>query len=400
MAIGSDVDFFGFGGGGGYGGGYLPSLLQPWMNQGQGGQSPYVGYSSFIPQTSVIPATAQGFVEQYIPELGYLENLGGQLGSEVKDLFKEFRFGGNASAPGAAQSFADTLLQREDIQGLLERTQLQEEGAFLRSQNVQDATSLADVVTAGLEDPESQLQNLYGTTGFKQEQITEDIRRFASGESSGLGNLSSESMFGARGKHTDASRQAILAQLLGGQGGAGLVDIGGGQAFNPYSYDILSEEYRFGGGLSGDISGHNVLTLGGGVLATQDADITADVAGALSGAQLGGDANARGFGGYRGYRLAQGLQNIQGLLGEEDFAIQQGGLAGSIDQWYQGLVGKSDFRGLPDQFANVARGGAYQTLKDRGVSDRENMYTGALSLGHAGGHGASGILSGGLSAIF
>lgn len=351
MAIGSDVDFFGFGAGGGYGGGYLPSLLQPWQRAGQG-QSPYVGYSSFVPQTSMLPATAKGFLEQYIPELGYVENLGGQLSGEVRDLFKEFRFGGGAREPGAAQGFVDTLLQREDIQGLIRQTELQEEGAFLRGQNVQGSRSLSDVVAAGLADPESQLQNLYGATGFKQQQIVEDLRRFAAGEESGIGNVSSEELFGKRFRHTDASRQAVLAQLLGG---GGPVDIGGGQTFNPYSLDILSDEYRFGLGRSGDIMGRDVLMLGGGILSLQDADITSDVAQSLSQAQLGG-YGGRSFGGERGARLATGLQNISGFLGEQDFALQQaGGVRSAIDQWYRGQAGSGFGQGLPAAFAGLAR---------------------------------------------
>jgi hypothetical protein len=397
MAIGSDVDFFGFGAGGGYGGGYLPSLLQPWQRAGQGqGQSPYVGYSSFVPQTSVLPATARGFLEQYIPELGGIENLGGQISGEVQDLFKEFRFGGSARDPGAAQGFVDTLLQREDIQGLLRQTELQEEGAFLRGQNVQGARSLSDIVAAGLADPESQLENLYGTTGFKQEQITEDLRRFAAGEDSGIGNLSSKNLFGSRGQHTEASRMAVLAQLVGGQGP---VDIGGGQVFNPYSYDILSDEYRYGTGVGGDIEGHDVLTLGGGILSLQDADISGDVAQKLAAAQLQGGSQAHAFGGKRGYRLAQALENARFGLQEGQAFGQGGALSSVIDQWYRGHAGSSFGRGLPVALSQAVTARQPMILPQEG----EPYNLGDVMLGGYGERGrdeGANFFSGGMSSLF
>lgn len=395
MAIGSDVDFFGFGAGGGYGGGYLQGLLQPWM-RGGGGQSPYIGASSFVPETSVVPATARGFLEQYIPELGYLENLGGQISPEIQSMFKEFRFGGDARKPGAAQEFADSLLAREDIQGLLRQTELQEEGAFLRSQNVQGATSLQDIVAAGLQDEESQLQNLYGTTGFKQAEIVEDLRRFASGEDSGIGNLASKRMFGSRGQGTEASRNAVLAQLLGGHG---LVDIGGGQAFNPYSYDILSDEYQFGAGLGGDISGHDVLTLGGGILALQDADISGDVAQKLSAAQLQGGSHAHAFGGKRGYRFAQALENARYGLQEGQVFGQGGALSSVIDQWYRGHAGSSFGRGLPVALTQAVQSQQNLVLPKEG--DPYNL--GDVMLGGYGERGrdeAGNFFSGGMSSLF
>ena len=119
-------------------------------------------------------------------------------------------------------------------------------------------------------------------------------------------------------------------QLLGDTGG--LVDVGGGRSFNPYSMDVLSDAYRLDAG--GGLSGHNILNLGGGILSTQDAGITRGVAEALSRAEGGG------FGGHRGYRLQSALGGLAGVLGEgETFQQADPNMRGAIDQWYQGLAG-------------------------------------------------------------
>lgn len=337
MAYGSDIDFYGNYSSTGGISGYLSNLLQPWQQS-----SGYLGTSSYVPSASTLPATATGFLQSYIPELSGLQGLNQQISPEVQDLFKEFRFGGQAFAPGAAQEFANTLLQREDVQELLQRSQYQGEAAYLTGGG---GTSLQQIISQQFDTEGSMLQKLYGSTGFGKGQILTDVQRFIAGQESGLGNVSSDIMFGARGQHTEGSRTAVLAQLFGSD--SGLINLGGGRSFNPYSMDVMSDIYRLD--VSGGLTGHNVLNLGGGILSTQDAGITKAVAEALS------QAEGAGFGGRRGYRFQSALGELAGVLDEgEEFQQLDPNMRSVIDQWYQGLAGSGWGRGLNPWFMGEA----------------------------------------------
>ena len=337
MALGSDLDFYGTSYNTGTSG-YLSGLLQPWQQS----TGSYLGASSYIPSAGMLPATPGGFLESYIPELAGLSGLSQAISPEVKQMFSDWRFSADAYSAGSAQNFANTLLQREDVQGLLERARLQSQSAYVRDGGGQ---ALSGLVSQQFGTEGSLLQRLYSTTGFGEEQVLTDIQRFIAGQESGLGNVSSDIMFGRRGQHTEGSRAALLAQLFGND--TGLIDVGGGRSFNPYSLDILADEYQFN---PQQLSGHNVLTLGGGILSTQDAGITQQVAQALS------QAEGAGFGGKRGYRLQSSLGRLTGLLGEGEVMQQlDPNMRAVIDQWYQGQAGSGWGRGMGDWFRQEAR---------------------------------------------
>jgi len=336
MAIGSDYGFYGGGSG-------LSSLL--WGGGG-GGLGSYLGYSSYLPSMGTgLPSTVGGFLGAgYIPELAGARNLQFQTGDELQDLYSRFRSEGGAD-PSA---FANELLGREDVQGLLERQQYAEGTPYIRTEQGQ---GLEDVVSQLLGEEGSLLSNLYGAAGVGAGAATEDIRRLMAGEQSSIGDLAGYNFFGNAGELTGAGREAVAAQLL--QGAGGLVNLGGSRAFNPLSGDLLTDEYNFTLGQGGQLGGTELLRLTSGLASMQDLDITSGIAGAFRRAvDTGADL---GFGGGGAFNLTQALANLN--LGEgqavTQYATTQAGhkaaqqtgyrhLGQWIDRLYGGQAG-SDF---------------------------------------------------------
>lgn len=341
MALGSDASFYGsFGLGGGYGG-----LFQPWQVGGG-------GYSSYQPAvTDLLPSTIGGFARQYVPELAGVGGLTGRFGADLQEQFKNFRFGGDITQQGITD-FQNQLLQDPRTQQLIQEQELGGQGAFLRDQ--EGARSLSDVITELLGQEGSQLSNIYGGSGFGQEQVLADVQRFIGGEGSALGQLAAHSISGDRttaeaGFHTAGTRQSVLSSLFRGQG---LVGLGDGRAFNPFSQDI--PDYGFQAGASGALQGQDLLTVSGGLLSLTDANITGDIASAFRRAQETGASF--GVGGGGGGYLWQAIGGLDLAPGEEigQFATTQAGhqaardtgyrqLGQWIDRWYGGQAG-SDFQ--------------------------------------------------------
>jgi hypothetical protein len=291
-------------------------------------------------------------VREYIPELGGMGGLSARFGTDLQDQFKQFRFGDDALQPGAASGFANELLQTQQIQDLLQRQELAGEGSYLGRQSGVEGRGLSDVVEELLGQSGSQLSGLYGQTGFDTGQISEDIRRFASGEESGLGHLSAHSLSGDIRTadldfHTQGSREAVLQSILGDQ----LVDIGG-RTFNPFSQDILGDSYNFGLGGGGGIGGSDLLSLSAGILGTQQSDITSGVQQGLRRAYETGASS--GFGGETGYRVGHALAGIGGQqLGEGQFVSQSNPQIGNlIATWFGGRMGGGHGRGFAQNFAS------------------------------------------------
>jgi len=357
MPLGSDAGFYGsFGLGGGYGG-----QFQPWQI-GQGA----IGNSAYSPQASdFLPSTLGGFAQQYIPELSGMQGLTGRFGGDTQQQFQDFRFGGNVTQKGI-YSFRDQLLQNERTQGLLREQELSGQDAFLRNQ--EGARGLSDVVGELLGQEGSQLGNIYGGSGFGQEAVVGDIERFIGGQGSALGTLSAHSISGdettGEGFHTQGSRSNVLSSLFRDQG---LVGLGGGRAFNPFSSDI--PDYGFQAGASGAIQGNDLLTVSGGLLSLTDANITGDIAGAFKRAQeTGADF---GFGGGGAGHLTQAIGGLQLGEGEEisQYATNEAGhqaardtgyrhLGQWVDRWYGGRAGSDFQRSFQGLFnANLTGGG-------------------------------------------
>lgn len=332
----TDLNFYG--GLGGFGGN--PGVFQPWQ-MGGGQQSPYLGFSSFAPQQGAVPATLSGFLQQNIPELSDVRGLSGLLGQDLRQSFSEFRGSERALQQGGSAQFTQELLGREDVQGLLRRSELGGEGAFVQAG--EGAQGLSQLVSGQLGTEGSALRNIYGG-GIGAEAITEDLRRLLTGGQSAIGAESSTLEFGGRGQHTDASRQALAAQLLGGGGGGGPIDIGGGQAFNPFSQDILSDVYNFDLGQQ-EASATSRLRLAGGILSTQNRDITSGMAQTIQQAAQGGAD--LGFGGSYGYQMTSALGNLADPLSRTGGVVRQaggaGGLGSLIDEWYN-AAGQGGYR--------------------------------------------------------
>lgn len=323
MALGSDYGF--------YGGGMGDML---WG--GASGFSPfqsYAGYSAYTPTLGTgLPTTAAGFLGSYVPELMGLRNLGFQLGGDIQDVYSDWRAGG----AGDPTAFAEELTQREDVQGLLQRQQMAEGTPFIRTE---EGRGLADIVTELMEREGSLLSNVYGAAGVGADVAAEDIRRLLGGGASSIADLAAQEFYGGQGDLTQAGREAVAAQLLGGAGS--LVGLGGGRAFNPLSGDLLTDEYALSTGAGGALVGDELMRMAGGLMSTQDLDLTGGLLGALGRAKETGSALT--FGGSHGYRLPQSLLNYAqaGLLDTSD--PTQSLISGAnpefqkyVDQWYSG----------------------------------------------------------------
>jgi hypothetical protein len=341
----TDLSFYG----GLPGFGSQPGVFQPWQLGGGGQQSPYLGFSSFVPQQSAIPATAAGFLRSQIPELGDLNNLSGLISPDLRTAFQEFRGSEQALQPGGASQFAQGLLGREDVQGLLRRSELGGEGALIQAGG--GAQSLQELVSGQLGQEGSALQNLFGTA-FGAEAVTQDIRSLITGGESALAGELGDLELGGRGAVTTADRQALAAQLLGNVGGP--IDIGGGQAFNPFSTDVLSDELSFGLGRS-RADPTSQLRLATGLLSTQNLDITGGIAQTFSDAiNRGADL---GFGSTYGARATQGIAalapTLQGL-GQGASVRQSSSLGQIIDQLYAGNLQRGLTGGLAQNLQSAA----------------------------------------------
>lgn len=333
MALGSDYGF--------YGGGGLSDLLWGGTSSFSSPYS-YSGYSAYTPSFgSGMPSTIGGFLQSgYIPELAGNRNAAFQLGGDLQSLYSQFLSEGAADPSG----FAQGLTQREDVQALLRQQEFKGAEAFIDSDQ---GRGLSEIVAELMGDEGSLLSNLYGTAGVGADVASSDIQRLLTGGDSAIGDLAGYEFFGNAGQLTTAGREAVAAQLLGG--GGGLVSLGGGQAFNPFSGDLLTDEYDFRSGVAGDISGTELLRLSGGLLSKHNLDVTKDIAGAFQTAtETGADM---GFGGPQGYRLTQNLANYartgafdptQG----EAYISGQGGFGSLIDQWYGGQTNADWGRGL------------------------------------------------------
>lgn len=350
MALGTDYDFYGgFGSGGSYG---SPGLYQSWQTSGLGS---YLGYSSYQPQTSALPATAAGFLQSQIPELSGIQGLGTRLSAGLQEQYANWRGSSAALEAGGGAAFANQLLGNEEIQKLIQEQELAGAGTILGG-DVTGAVGLSQFIESQLADESSVIQNIYGGTGAGAGAIERDIRALMEGRESSIGNLTSEQLFGSRGQHTQGSREAVLSRLLG----RNLVNFGD-QTFNPFSAEaqLLGQEYRVGLGGS-DVQGQDLLRTAAGLLATQDLDITQGLAGAIQrGVQTG--AAEQAFGGSRSYRGTQAISGLADILGE-GAAVQQDDLLRShIDAWYQGVAGGGFGRGLVD-YARQAGLAANQRL--------------------------------------
>jgi hypothetical protein len=336
MALGSDFDFYGgFGLGGGFG---SPGLYQPWQSASQ---SPYVGFSGFAPDpTQYLPSTLSGYASQFMPELGGISGLGRRLGGDLAQAYQTFRGSDAARAPGGAGGFTEQLLADPNVQRLLEQQEFAQEGAFIED-GLEGVRSLTDIVQEQFGTEGSRLSNIYGQAGIGAEEAEADLRRFLGGDTSAVGDVTSFEMFGGRGKHTRGSREAILAQLLGDE----LVDVGGGRVFNPFSEEVFGDMYRTTTGTD-QLQGTELLRLTGGLLSTQNLDITQGIQQAFGTAlDTGADL---AFGGKRGYRLTQAIAG-QGApqLGEGQSIAQDQRLQNAIDTWFAGGAGRGFGRGLP-----------------------------------------------------
>lgn len=345
----TDLDFYGQWGAGLFGGGV--GTWQPWQARGA---SPYVGYSSYAPVSSM-PATAAGFLRQQVPELAGLGNLSGLLGGDIGGLYSEFMGGEGAYDPTAQRSFAQGLLGRQDIQDLIRRSELETEAPIV--QGTTGAESLEDVVNRLLGQEGSAVQKLYSSFGAGA--AAQDIRNLLTGQQSAIGGLESTRQFGGvagmeEGRQlADPMRYALASQLLSG---AGPVDIGGGRAFNPYSAGILSDEIGLG---SLDLTGHNMLEFGTGMLATQNLDLTQQIGQYFAQARdIGGPIyGAGGYGGMGGYLLTAHLADLGKNLQEGQTVSQQGQLSQWIDQLYAGRAGRNFAFGIQNY---MPVSGAYQ----------------------------------------
>jgi hypothetical protein len=343
MALGSDAGFYGnFGLGGGYGG-----QFQPWqIGQGQ------IGTSAYAPQVSdFLPSTLGGFAQQYIPELAGAKGLSQRFGADLSQQFRDFRFGGDVTQQGITQ-FANQLGQSEIGQRLVQEQEFAQDDPFLRGQ--QGARGLSEVVQELLGTEGSQLANIYGGSGFEADAVTRDIRNFIGGQESGLSHLSAHSMSGSittsgSDFHTGGTRQSVLGSLFEGQG---LIGLGGGRSFNPYSQDIPG--YDFQAGLGGAIQGNDLLTLSGGVLASQNANITQGVSDAFSRARATGAEFD--FGGEGGHRVIGGIADLG--LGEGQYVQQGGDIMNTINRWFGGRFNTHQGRSFGTQLGMNIQGGA------------------------------------------
>jgi hypothetical protein len=350
----SDASFFGGGGGSSltellFGGGIGPGFGGQVGLGGGAGSSPYLGASAFVPQSgSLLPASAGAFAQQFVPELAGNFNLPFQLGAGAQEAFTEFRRSPEARDPGAVQTFTEEFRDLPDVQGLIQRQQLEQADPFITGAQT-GGRDLAQVVQELFETEGSQLANVFRPTGAGVGAVTEDIRRALTGGDSSLADLAGFSALGNAGQLTGLGNQATVAQLLQGAG-PGLIGLGGGQAFNPFSGGLLTDVNPFELGLGGEIQGTELLRLTGGLLSKQDIDITQGVADAFQrSVSTGADL---GFGGGQGRRLTQTLANLAPAFtsegGEAAFISQAQSptVRNLIDTWYGGGAGGGFGRGI------------------------------------------------------
>lgn len=318
----------GFMGGGGY--------FQPWQLRGQAQQAQALsGY---------LPFTTSGFLRQYAPELGGFGQY--QLPSSLREAYQTFRGSEGAGTAAGLREFTQGLYGREDVQGLLHQSELQQEGAFLTG-GEGGALGLSEAVRKLFGQEGSAIQQLYGA--FGEETAIEDIQRlFGGGARSAVGRLAASRQLGS-GVATQALRQATAAQLLRGAGGP--IDVGGGQVFNPFSRDLLTDEYQLGRAALG---GNEALAFGGRLVAEQNLDIGRDIGQYFQRAVEGGGVGSvfsKDGGQYVTQKLAQ-LGNLQ-----EGQAIRGGALSPYLSQWISGNIGGSRL----GQFQRAFAGGLYTT---------------------------------------
>jgi len=314
----TDYDFYGGQAGG------LGAALFGGLGFGPAGYSQYLGTSAYAPNaSSLYPLSARNFLSQYLPELG------GYVPQGFSSAYSQFR-----QNPGDVGAFLSPYTQQADVQQAVQREELRGLGQMV--QGGEGTVSLQDYVGQQFGQEGSLIQQLYAP--FGQQAASQDILNLLQGGTSALGNLVSKRFFDNR-EVTQAQRYALGAQLLGGAGG--LVDVGGGQGFNPFSYLNLTDEYQIG---SPSVTGTERLEFGGGLLSTQDLDITQQIGQYFQGAlQQGADLN---FGGRGGYILTSGLADRADLGAGQAVSQSASPLGRWIDQWYSGLAGSGFAPGL------------------------------------------------------
>lgn len=313
--VNTDLGFYGgtLGSFGNYGGGAGVGFPLSYLSGGAGvgGEMAALGMQ--------LPLTPTGFFQTYMPEVG-------KLTPGLRQSYMEFLGTPAAGTMQGVSEYMASMRTHPDVLRSAYETELGGLGAVLAPDEVGDEIGLSDWVRREMEAKGSRLSNIYGGLGVSSGVVTEDLRRLLAGEQSAVGGLMDVEKFGKLGGGTEAARQALFAQLAG----TSLVQTEQG-VFNPFSADLMTDYYKWGGGTS-PLAGKNLMNMATGLMSLQDLDITGQLAGAFEKARQSG-----AYMGEKGTGLARALAAISGNLSEPmaqtpDMARWLDKLWGSIDR--------------------------------------------------------------------
>jgi len=314
--VNSDLGFYGgtLGSFGNYGGGAGVGFPLSYLSGGGGG-----GGGQMAALGMQLPLTPSGFFQTYMPEVG-------KLTPGLRQSYMEFLGTPAAGTMQGVSEYMSSLRTHPDVLRSAYESELGGLGAVLSPDEVGDEIGLSDWVQRELAAKGSRLSNIYGGLGVSSDVVTEDLRRLLSGEQSAVGGLMDVEKFGKLGGSTEAARQARFAQLAGGS----LVQTDQG-VFNPFSADLMTDYYKWGGGTS-PLAGKNLMNMATGLMSLQDLGITKELAGAFEKARTSG-----AYMGEEGTGLARAMAAISGNIAEPiaqtaDMARWMDKLWGSIDR--------------------------------------------------------------------
>ncbi|MFA4972375.1 MAG: hypothetical protein WC683_07160 [bacterium] len=300
-----------------YGGNPYSSFYQSMFSGGAGGYNGLSvgGSSNYLSSFGFqLPTSLGGFIGAYLPDVA---SQGFRPSSAMRQGYSDFLGSDAAGTTEGIQAYLKQLQTSPEIQDMGKRSEFSGYGTYLEGDE-EGALSLSDFVAKAMGESGSAMAKAYGSLGVGADVATTDLEALLSGGTSAIGK--------AAGATTDAAREAIFAQLVGNN----LIDLGD-QTFNPFSSDILSDMYSLDLGNKG-LSGQALASLAGGLLSTQNLDITGQLAGAFGRArETGADL------GYKGKGLGNALADIAGGLTSRGQTVGQGGdLAMLIDQMFGG----------------------------------------------------------------
>jgi len=325
--------------------GFYGGAYQGYNPYNYGGMNPYsylpgmagLGGTSQLGQAGInLPLSPTSFFQSFLPEVG-------SLTPGLRQSYRDFLGSEQAGTFAGVQDFIRSMQQHPDVQRAAYQSELAGLGTRLSPDELyqpEDAIGFDDWIKQELASKTSRLSNIYGSTGVGADVIAKDLRSFLAGNTSAVGSVFDFNIFGRQGATTPEAREAAFAQLVGDK----MVRLDDG-VFNPFSLDLMTDEYQWGAGKSGALQGTDLFRMTSGLLSTQNLDITGALANAMRQArETGADL------GYKGKGMGNALADIAGGLTSRDWTIQQDPtLAAKIDQMFAGTPYKGS-GGLYDFF--------------------------------------------------